>query len=157
MPSLGANTFLPPTRTFAGRLEVTIAGVRMQLVHVPSEAPDEIAIYLPEKKILLSAETIQGPTLPNIHTLRGTKFRDPVSWVRSIDVLRDFQAEHLVPSHGQPVSGAASSLKQAENVLRVLTGRAPHGLANPEVIKTIAVMRSSSPGRWEGIPDFAVG
>lgn len=47
--------------------------------------------------------------------------------------------------------------KQAENVSFALTGRAPHGLANSEVIKTIAVMRSQGGGRWEGIPDFATG
>lgn len=45
--------------------------------------------------------------------------------------------------------------KQAENVIRVLTGLPPHGLANPEVIKTIAVMRSTDPGRWANIPDFS--
>lgn len=46
--------------------------------------------------------------------------------------------------------------RQAENVIRVLTGKAPHGLANPEVIKTIAVMRvSGDAGRWAGVPDFS--
>jgi D-3-phosphoglycerate dehydrogenase len=44
---------------------------------------------------------------------------------------------------------------QAENVIRVLTGQKPHGLANPEVIKTIAVMRATNPGRWDGVPDFS--
>ncbi len=47
-------------------------------------------------------------------------------------------------------------IRQAENVIRVLSGQAPHGLANPEVIKTIAVMRASGNlGRWEGVPDFS--
>lgn len=46
-------------------------------------------------------------------------------------------------------------IKQAENVILVLQGKAPHGLANPEVIKSIAVMRSSDPGRWAGVPDFS--
>ena len=46
-------------------------------------------------------------------------------------------------------------IRQAENIILVLTGEAPHGLANPEVIKTIAVMRSTDPGRWEGVPDFS--
>ena len=46
-------------------------------------------------------------------------------------------------------------IKQAENVIRVLTGEPPHGLANPEVIKTIAVMRATEPGRWANIPDFS--
>ena len=47
--------------------------------------------------------------------------------------------------------------KQAENVSFALTGRAPHGLANPDVIKTIAVQRSGDGGRWVGIPDFSTG
>ena len=47
--------------------------------------------------------------------------------------------------------------KQAENVSFALTGRRPHGLANPEVIKTIAVMRAGDAGRWEDIPDFSTG
>ncbi|MYD43114.1 MAG: C-terminal binding protein [Gammaproteobacteria bacterium] len=46
-------------------------------------------------------------------------------------------------------------IKQAENVIFALTGKAPHGLANPEVIKTIAVMRSNDPGRWANVPDFS--
>ena len=44
---------------------------------------------------------------------------------------------------------------QAESVINVLTGKKPHGLANPEVIKSIAVMRATNPGRWEGVPDFS--
>lgn len=46
-------------------------------------------------------------------------------------------------------------IRQAENIIRALTGQAPHGLANPEVIKTIAVMRATNPGRWQGVPDFS--
>ncbi|MGY9074655.1 MAG: C-terminal binding protein [Acidimicrobiales bacterium] len=46
-------------------------------------------------------------------------------------------------------------IRQAENVIRVLGGEAPHGLTNPEVIKTIAVMRSSGDSRWNDVPDFS--
>ena len=46
-------------------------------------------------------------------------------------------------------------IRQAENIIRVLSGRKPHGLANPEVIKTIAVMRATDAGRWAGVPDFS--
>lgn len=109
------STFIPPTLTFDKRMEKTIAGVRMEFIHVPSEAPDEIAIWLPDEKILLSAETIQGPTLPNVHTLRGTRFRDPVQWVKSLDRLRDYRAQAMVPSHGQPVIGE----EKVEEVLRM--------------------------------------
>ncbi len=55
-----------------------------------------------------------------------------------------------------PTFVSESGRRQAENVVRVLSGERPHGLANPEVIKTIAVMRASgNAGRWEGVPDFS--
>ena len=54
-----------------------------------------------------------------------------------------------------PVFIEQTSVMQAENVIRALTGEKPHGLANPEVIKTIAVMRQTNPGRWQGVPDFS--
>lgn len=111
----GASTFIAPTITFKDQLDTRIAGLPVQFLHVPSEAPDEIVLYLPDNRVLISAEVTQGPTLPNIHTLRGTKFRDPVVWVSSLDKLRAFQAEHMVPLHGQPVSGQA----RVEEVLRM--------------------------------------
>ena len=47
------------------------------------------------------------------------------------------------------------AVRQAENIIFALTGIKPHGLANPEVIKTIAVMRNSGGSRWDGIADFS--
>lgn len=111
----GASTFIAPTITFKDMLDTTIAGLPVQFLHVPSEAPDEIVLYLPDNRVLISAEVTQGPTLPNIHTLRGTKFRDPVVWVDSLDKLRAFQADYMVPLHGQPVSGK----DKVEEVLRM--------------------------------------
>ena len=54
-----------------------------------------------------------------------------------------------------PVFLEECPIRQAENIILALTGKAPHGLANPEVIKTIAVMRATDAGRWEGVPDFS--
>ncbi|HYC54608.1 MAG TPA: alkyl sulfatase dimerization domain-containing protein [Candidatus Binatia bacterium] len=110
-----AATFIAPTHTVGDRVQTRLAGLDVVLVHVPSEAPDEIAMWLPQSRILLSAEVIQGPTFPNVHTLRGTSFRDPVAWFESIDLLRSFDAEHMVPSHGPPVMGAG----EVERVLQV--------------------------------------
>jgi alkyl sulfatase BDS1-like metallo-beta-lactamase superfamily hydrolase len=105
---VGQRTFIAPTKTFRDSLEVEVAGVKMRLQHAPSETDDEIVVWLPESKVLLTAEVIQGECFPNLHTLRGTKYRDPVNWFKSIDKLRRFGAEHMVPSHGRPVSGKQS-------------------------------------------------
>jgi alkyl sulfatase BDS1-like metallo-beta-lactamase superfamily hydrolase len=111
----GESGFVPPTVTVGERLEVTIAGVRMVMVHVPSEAESEIALYLPDRKILLSAEVIQDHTFPNLYTIRGARYRDPARWVQSIDLLRQWDADAMVLQHGPPVVGR----DEVARVLRV--------------------------------------
>lgn len=110
----GTSSFIAPTKTFADQLDVTIAGVKLRLIHAASETPDHTTVFLPDSKVLLSGDMLQGPAFPNIHTLRGASFRDPLAWVESIDRMRSLHPEYVVPSHGEPVSGAA----KVEEVLR---------------------------------------
>jgi alkyl sulfatase BDS1-like metallo-beta-lactamase superfamily hydrolase len=103
-----AASFLAPTRVFDDTLDIVLAGLRFEFRHAPSEADDEIVIWLPDLDVLMSADVIQGECLANVHTLRGTRYRDPVRWYRSIDMMRGYRAAHMVPGHGRPVSGAAA-------------------------------------------------
>ena len=102
---VGTVTFIPPTKTFSDELEVTVAGVKMHLTYVPSETKDEIIAWFPEEKLMNSAEVMQGESFPNLYTIRGTKYRDPVQWFKSLDVMREYRAEYLVPTHGRPIVG----------------------------------------------------
>jgi alkyl sulfatase BDS1-like metallo-beta-lactamase superfamily hydrolase len=86
-------------------LDITIAGVKMHIAWIPSEAPDEIAVWFPDLEVLHSVEILQGESFPNLHTIRGTRYRDPERWFKGIDRLREFPAKFMVPSHGRPVSG----------------------------------------------------
>ena len=103
---VGEVTFIPPSRTFSDELNVTISGVRMHLKWVPSETDDEIVAWFPDLELLNSAEVMQGENFPNLYTIRGTKYRDPVQWFKSIDVMRGYPARYLVPTHGRPIVGA---------------------------------------------------
>jgi alkyl sulfatase BDS1-like metallo-beta-lactamase superfamily hydrolase len=85
--------------------KITIGETVFLFVYVPSEANSEIAMYLPARKVLLSAEVIQDHTFPNLYSLRGGSFRDPSNWAKSIDCfLKLFQdAQHMVLQHGPPI------------------------------------------------------
>ncbi len=97
---------LPPTHTFAGeRLEVEIAGLRIVMVHAPGETPDQIFVWLPEKSVLLPADNFYK-SFPNLYAIRGTAYRDVLSWVQSLDRMRALEAEFLVPHHTRPVTGS---------------------------------------------------
>ena len=47
-----------------------------------------------------------------------------------------------------------NTIKQAENVISILTGGRPHGLTNPEVIKTITINKLNGDKRWEDFKEF---
>lgn len=98
-------SYIAPTKTFRDSLDITVAGIRMHLVWVPSECEDEIVVWLPDWNVLCSAEVVQGECFPNLYAIRGTRYRDPHRWYKSLDVLREFPAEYLAPSHGRPVIG----------------------------------------------------
>ena len=96
---------LPPTHTFKDSLSVNIAGLQIELVHAPGETEDQLFVWLPEKRTVLTGDNIYQ-TFPNLYTIRGTYYRDVKQWANSLDTIRELGAEHLVPSHTRPVHGA---------------------------------------------------
>jgi alkyl sulfatase BDS1-like metallo-beta-lactamase superfamily hydrolase len=125
----GKASFQMPTRTFTDELLVSAAGINLKLIYVPSETDDELAAFLPDGMnlsypsrqapasasaaagwggpgMLLSAEVLQGPSFPNLYSLRGTSYRNPAQWFRSVDTLRELDSWSMVPAHGVPLCGA---------------------------------------------------
>ncbi|MFI8875802.1 alkyl sulfatase dimerization domain-containing protein [Streptomyces sp. NPDC055243] len=99
-------SLIAPTVLIDDTLEHTVAGVRMVHSWAPSEAIDEIITWFPDQGVLQSAEVIQGESFPNLHTIRGSRYRDPQQWFKSIDkYLRPLPADFMIPSHGRPVAG----------------------------------------------------
>ena len=113
-PRRGKSGFIEPTTTFSDRFDLDLAGIRLQVIHVPSETDDQCVVWLPAEKVLISADAVQGMTFPNVYALRGTQFRNPMIWAKGLDTLRSLKAETLIPHHGPTVEGA-------ENVEDVLT------------------------------------
>lgn len=96
--------FVPPTKTFKDTLEIEVAGIQLKLIHAPGETDDQIYIYHPEKNILFVGDNFYK-AFPNLYTIRGTWFRSLKNWYESLDIIRKIKPEHLIPSHGKPVSG----------------------------------------------------
>jgi alkyl sulfatase BDS1-like metallo-beta-lactamase superfamily hydrolase len=106
---------LPPTRTFSGdHLNLNIAGLSLALYHAPGETPDQIFVWLPEKKILLPADNFYK-SFPNLYAIRGTAYRDVKLWVDSIDKMRVLKPEILVPQHTRPISGTETIYQTLTN------------------------------------------
>ena len=100
---IAPNTFVPADNV----TEMTIAGQRLLFFQTGGEAASYIGIYMPDERIVFAGDEVQGPTFPQLHSLRGTRPRDIERWFTAIDRMRAYDAEYLVPGHGQVVTGAA--------------------------------------------------
>ena len=108
-PAAMKTGFLPPTRTFSDdRLALTIAGVRMELLHTPGETNDGVSVWLPEKRVLLTGDLFLK-AFPNLYAIRGAAPRPVEQWVASLTKLIALHAEHVVPGHTRPVIGEANA------------------------------------------------
>jgi alkyl sulfatase BDS1-like metallo-beta-lactamase superfamily hydrolase len=101
--------YLPPTRTFSGdQLLLTVAGVRLQLLHTPGETLDAISVWLPDKRVLMPGDDFLR-AFPNISPIRGARLRIPENWIASLDTMIGLGPEYVVPSHTRPVTGGAAA------------------------------------------------
>jgi alkyl sulfatase BDS1-like metallo-beta-lactamase superfamily hydrolase len=99
--------YVAPTRTFSGdQLALTIAGIRLQLLHTPGETRENIAVWLPDKRVLMPGDDFYR-AFPNLSPIRGTRLRAPDVWIASLQKMIDLGPESLVPGHTRPIQGAS--------------------------------------------------
>ncbi len=101
----GSGGFIPPNLTFDQELKITLGGEQFVLEHAPGETEDQLFVWMPERHVLFPGDNIYK-AFPNLYTIRGTSYRDPVQWVASLDRMRALHAQVLVPSHTRPIIGA---------------------------------------------------
>ena len=102
-----------PTILFDEELTIKIDNLTFVLAHVPGETDDHLYVWIPEKQAVMVGDNFYR-SFANLYAIRGTKFRNPMEWVESLDKIRLLNAEYLVPSHTRPISGK-------ENVSKALT------------------------------------
>ena len=102
------TAYVAPTRTFGeDRLELTIAGVRMQLLHTPGETRENVASRLPDRRVLLPGDDFYQ-SFPALYAIRGARLRPIDQWIASLGLMIGLGADYLVPGHTRPVLGSAN-------------------------------------------------
>jgi alkyl sulfatase BDS1-like metallo-beta-lactamase superfamily hydrolase len=94
---------------FDEKLTLEVGERRLELFSVPGgETTDSLVVWLPEKRICLCGNTF-GPVfghIPNLVTIRGDRYRDALTAIASVELVRDLQPELLVTGHFEPIAGA---------------------------------------------------
>ena len=102
----GTIGFLPPTYEAIAPYDTrVIDGVTFEFIDAAgTEAPAEFMFYLPDRRILCTAEVATG-TLHNALTLRGAKARNLLRWSEVLDDVIARYTDLVIASHHWPVWG----------------------------------------------------
>ncbi len=148
IPLLGTTGLIAPTVeiTHTGE-ELVIGGVRLRFQYTPdTEAPAEMNIFLPDRRLLCMAENCSA-TLHNVYTPRGAQIRDALSWSKYInESIELFAAEtdivfmsHHWPRFGQ--EAARRFMAEQRDAYRWIHDqtmrRANHGETPLEIAETL--------------------
>lgn len=101
----GTFGYIPPNRLLKkSESDETIAGLKVRLIHIPGETPDQIGVWVEEWKAFFCADDFYR-AFPNLYAIRGTPSRDVMKWAKSIDKIRKLKPRYLIPSHTKPIVG----------------------------------------------------
>ena len=97
-----------PDVTFVDRLDLTVDGLRMELIASVGETIDSCIVWLPEHRVALISNLLGPlfPHFPNLNTLRGDKYRSAEAYLQTVRRLQDLQPEMLVTGRYEPIVGA---------------------------------------------------
>ena len=142
----GESDFIPPTKTVGNEETLTVAGMELEFAHSGGENAAHIIVYSPTHKAIFIGDELQGPAAPQLHSPRGTKFRNTDAWVAAIDKIRAFEPEHMLPGHGKAVYGGdevnsilvtyrdAMQFQHDQSIRLINQGKSPDDLANEVVV-----------------------
>jgi alkyl sulfatase BDS1-like metallo-beta-lactamase superfamily hydrolase len=97
-----------PDVLFEGRYTFTLGGLRFELIGVAgAETEDSLLVWLPQHGICFTGNVFGAlfGHFPNLVTIRGDRYRDPLKYVETLDVLLGLDAELLCTGHHGPVAG----------------------------------------------------
>lgn len=108
-----------PTITFTDRYGFTLGGVDFELIGVSgAETDDSMLIWLPQHRLCFTGNVFGAlfGHFPNLVTIRGDRYRDPLRYVDTLDTLMALDADTLLVGHGGPVTGRALIRSELERM-----------------------------------------
>jgi alkyl sulfatase BDS1-like metallo-beta-lactamase superfamily hydrolase len=119
--------YLQPTMTFDDAFRFQEGSLTFELYHAPGETVDHLYVWVPEIKAAMPGDLyyaafpmLASPMKPD---------RPVATWAESLERIRRHRPEYLVPSHSEPIAGAA----KVDDVLKNYAAAIKH--LNNETIK----------------------
>jgi alkyl sulfatase BDS1-like metallo-beta-lactamase superfamily hydrolase len=102
-----------PTREVwpGSNYEFELGGVEFVVIAPENggEGEDGVLLWLPESRILFTGDLFGTlyPMFPNLYTVRGEKYRDPLDYIDVLDLVLDLEPKVIAHSHFRFIEDAA--------------------------------------------------
>ena len=111
--------FLPANKTVENGETLEVLGVELQFFTEYTSDDYNLTVYAPEKGLVMN--NFLWPGTPNIYTLRGGTYRDPLIWRDGLKVIRDLQPEILSNTHTRAIVGKEEAMERLTGYMDQLT------------------------------------
>ena len=79
---------------FTGDLDLRVGGHVFHLIHTPGHTPGKTAVYVPDERVVFTGDTVFSECQTWLMT------SDVDKWLRSLDLVQELDADHVIPGHG---------------------------------------------------------
>jgi cyclase len=95
LPLIKDYKYRPPTITLSQRLTLHLGDHTFRLTNLPGHTPYQVAVHIPEEKVVFTSDNIFHKTHPFLHQAV------PYEWIESLKKMEEMEADFLVPGHGE--------------------------------------------------------
>jgi cyclase len=95
LPLPEGYSFLTASVTLSERMILNVGKRSLLLTHFPGHTPYQVAVFLPEEKVLFSSDNIVVKTIPFI-----TPQALPFKWLESLKKMQKMDIYTVIPGHG---------------------------------------------------------
>ena len=104
--------YIPVNHELVDEGEMTIAGARVLMRWSPSDSDDSVNFFFPGTGVCV--HNTVWPLLFNVFAIRGEEYRDPRVLIPGIENIIGWAPEHLIATHGPPLSGRDNIREKSE-------------------------------------------
>ncbi|MFW5698835.1 MAG: MBL fold metallo-hydrolase [Planctomycetota bacterium] len=127
------------TETFADRLDLTIGGRRLQIVHAaPAHTPGDAFVWLPEERVVFTGDIVFTERLLGV-----LEFSSSAGWVEAFEAMAALDPLHVVPGHGAPDTLERATTDTYDYLVNLRDRMRDHIDAGGDIIGSVDVDQSA--------------
>lgn len=130
-----------------GPRELVVGGVKFLLQPVgPAHTPEDLVVWVPSQRVLFSGDIVFRGRIPYVGQA------DSRHWIAALDQVLAFDAQVVVPGHGQASTSARADMELTRDYLRYL--RETMGRAARDMVPFEEAYAKTDWSRFEHMPLF---